>query len=92
MIRSFRDKDTEKLWTTDANRRFSTIGRPAMRKLYLLHVAKTVGDLRVPPANRLEALKGKLAGRYSIRINDQWRLVFKWEGDGADDVEITDYH
>ncbi len=63
-----------------------------MRKLYMLQVATSLADMRVPPANRLEALKGKLAGRYSIRINDQWRLVFKWRDDGADDVEIMDYH
>jgi proteic killer suppression protein len=92
MIRSFRDKDTEELWATGVNRRFVSIARAAMRKLYMLQVAKNVSELRIPPANHLEALKGKLAGRYSIRINDQWRIVFRWVGDGAADVEIMDYH
>ena len=92
MIRSFRDKNAAELWTTGASRRFGTAARAAMRKLYMLHVAKSLDDLRRPPANRLKPLKGRLAGRYSIRVNDKWRVVFKWDGDGADEVEIVDYH
>ena len=96
MIRSFRTQLTEDLFfdrTTSATRRFSAeLRKVAQRKLQYLNAAVRLEDLRVPPGNRLEALKGDLRGRYSIRINDQWRLIFKWEAAGALEVEIRDYH
>lgn len=92
MIKSFRDAATEELWLTGTSRRFRTAARVAMRKLYMLQIAEKLVDLRIPPANHLEALKGRLAGKHSIRVNDQWRVVFKWDSDGASDVEIVDYH
>jgi proteic killer suppression protein len=73
-------------------RRFQAIERPARRKLLYLHRALRLGDLRVPPGNQLEALKGDRAGTYSIRINDQWRICFVWRDGDAHDVEIVDYH
>jgi len=93
MIKAFKDKDTEKVF----NGRFSKklphdIQRIAERKLIMIHRSADLHDLRVPPANRLEALKGDRQGQHSIRINDQWRICFKWRGDGVYDVEITDYH
>ncbi len=93
MIRSFRDKNTEALWHNGNSRRFGNIARAALRKLYMLHVAESLDDLRVPPANRLEPLKGKWAGWHSVRINDQWRVVFHcWQGTEPADVGIVDYH
>ena len=91
MIRSFADKDTERLFRDEAVRRFGAIERIARRKLLLLDAAAILGDLRVPPGNRLEALKGDRSGQHSIRINDQFRVCFRWE-EGAHDVEIVDYH
>ena len=73
-------------------RRFQAIERPARRKLLYSHRALRLGDLRVPPGNQLEALKGSRAGTYSIRINDQWRICFVWRDGDAHDVEIVDYH
>jgi toxin HigB-1 len=73
-------------------RRFSGIDKQAFRKLDMLHHAQSLGDLRVPPANRLEALSGNRKGQYSIRINDQWRVCFQWTEEGPADVEIVDYH
>jgi proteic killer suppression protein len=73
-------------------RRFQAIERPARRKLLYLHRALRLGDLRVPPGNQIEALKGDRAGTYSIRINDQWRICFVWRDGDAHDVEIVDYH
>jgi proteic killer suppression protein len=73
-------------------RRFESLSRVARRKLRQLEVAGRLDDLRVPPGNRLEALKGDRQGQYSIRINDQWRICFRWSGNGAEDVEIVDYH
>jgi toxin HigB-1 len=92
MIRSFADKETERLFEDKSVRRYSNIERPARRKLMLLHVAKNIDDLRVPPGNRLEALKGDRNGQHSIRINRQWRICFRWDGTYAWDVEIVDYH
>jgi toxin HigB-1 len=92
MIKSFRDKETEALWLDGNSRRHGAIARVALRKLYMLHIAESLDDLRVPPANRLEALKGKWSGWFSIRINDQWRIVFRWQGKEPIDVGIVDYH
>lgn len=92
MICSFGGKDTEELFRTERNRRFAQIARVAACKLTALHAAEAIGDLVVPPGNRLEALKGKGAGWHSVRINDQWRIVFRWTEKGPSDVAITDYH
>lgn len=93
MIKSFADKETERLFNREAVRRMpANIQRIARRKLEMLHAASTVNDLRSPPANRLEKLQGERVGQYSIRINDQWRICFKWFGNDAFAVEIVDYH
>jgi proteic killer suppression protein len=92
MIRSFGDADTESLFHREVSRRRASIGRIALRRLRLLHRAATLDDLRVPPGNRLEALKGDRRGQYSIRINDQFRICFRWAGGDAWDVEIVDYN
>lgn len=92
MIRSFADKDTERLFADLPVRRFSSFERIARRKLLLLHTAFSLQDLTVPPGNRLELLKGGRAGQHSIRINDQWRICFRWREGGPEDVEIVDYH
>lgn len=92
MIRSFKCKETEGLSKGNRIRRFVNIARVARRKLRQLEIAGRLDDLRVPPGNRLEALKGDRAGWHSIRINDQWRICFRWTDAGAEDVEIVDYH
>ncbi len=93
MIVSFRDAETEKVWNGLRSRKLpSTIQAGALRKLRLISAARRVDDLRVPPGNRLEALCGDRAGQWSIRINDQWRIRFRWTEGGAGDVEIVDYH
>lgn len=93
VIQSFGDADTERVWRRERVRRFSSdLQRRANRKLLIIDAAETVNDLRVPPGNRLERLKGGRAGQHSIRINDQWRICFVWTAAGAADVEITDYH
>ena len=92
MIRSFHCKGTETLFKDRDVRRFRSIERVARRKLLYLHRAIKLQDLRVPPGNRLEALKGNRKGQYSIRINDQWRICFRWKNGDALDVEIVDYH
>jgi proteic killer suppression protein len=92
MIHSFACKDTEKLWLEGKTIRWKSIERQAMKKLAMLAAVPRLEDLRVPPGNRLEALKGKRVGQYSIRINDQWRLCFRWGESGPFDAEITDYH
>ena len=93
MIKSFRNKETEKIF----NRQFSgklpqNTQRVARKKLVILDAAPRLNDLRIPPGNQLEALKGDRKGQHSIRINDQWRICFKWSDGDAYDVEITDYH
>jgi toxin HigB-1 len=92
MIVSFRCRDTETLFRTEQTKRWGQIVSVAFRKLTYLQAATNLDDLRQPPGNRLEALKGNLAGYYSIRINDQWRLVFQWRAGGAHNVAIVDYH
>ena len=93
MLRSFADKDTERIWRREPSRRLdATVQRAALRRLLILDAAETLPDLRIPPGNRLERLAGDRAGQYSIRVNDQWRICFRWSAAGADDVEIVDYH
>jgi toxin HigB-1 len=91
MIRSFKCRDTAQLASDRPVRRFKAIERMARRKLEMLEAAERLSDLKVPPGNRLEALKGERRGQYSIRINDQWRICFRWD-EGAAGVEIADYH
>ena len=92
MIRSFRDKRSERLFAGESVREFSGIRNMAERKLVMLDSATDLKDLLAPPGNRLEKLKGDRTGQHSIRINDQWRICFRWMTDGPHDVEITDYH
>ena len=93
MIKSFRDQETEKVFKGRFSGRLpQDIQRIAERKLIILHRSVSLFDLRVPPSNRLEALKGDRQGQYSIRINSQWRICFKWRDDGVYEVEIVDYH
>jgi len=93
MIKSFGDKETGKFYLTGKSKRFpSTIVTTALRKLDYLNASVSINDLRVPPGNRLEQLKGNYNGKYSIRINDQFRIVFKFLSSNAYEVEITDYH
>ncbi len=92
MIRSFRSTETELLFGDEAVPRFRAIERIARRKLLFLHRARSLQDLRVPPGNRLEELKGDRKGQHSIRINDRWRICFVWTEGDAFDVEIVDYH
>lgn len=92
MILSFNDKDTEELFYKEYNRRFATIARVALRKLIQLNRAVVLKDLAVPPGNRLEVLQGKERGWHSIRINNQWRLIFQWTPDGITSVSIIGYH
>jgi proteic killer suppression protein len=92
MIRSFSDKDTEQLFRSEKNRQFASIARVALRKLIQLNQALRIQDMAVPPGNRLEALQGTLAGWYSIRVNDQWRILFQWSDAGPVNVAIADYH
>ena len=93
MIRSFRDRETEKVFLREPRTKFDrVIQRAALRKLLLLDAAESVNDLRVPPGNRLEKLSGDRSGQYSIRVNDQWRVCFRWRDGDAYDVEIVDYH
>ena len=93
MIRSFRDTATERLWSRQRSRALDPrIERVALRKLVMLDAAEVLDDLRVPPGNRLEAMKGNRAGQHSIRINQQWRVCFVWTSAGPEHVEIVDYH
>ena len=92
MIRSLRDRDSERIWNRELVAKYRSCEKIARRKLVMLHNAENVKDLRSPPGNRLEALKGDRKGRYSIRINAQYRICFVWREDGAHEVEITDYH
>ena len=92
MIKSFKDNDTETLFKLGRVRRFINIERPALRKLKQLDLSRSLDDLRAPPANRLEKLGGDRAGQWSIRINDQFRICFRWTAGSAEEVEIVDYH
>jgi proteic killer suppression protein len=93
VIRSFRDPATKRLFHGERSPRLpGDLQRTALRKLVMLDAALELDDLRVPPGNRLEALKGARRGQHSIRINDQWRVCFRWRNGGAEDVEIVDYH
>jgi len=93
MIKTFKERETQGIWEGRRSRRLpNNIQRVARRKLRMLNNARTLDDLRVPPANRLEILKGKRKGQHSIRINDQWRICFVWSNGNADKVEIVDYH
>jgi proteic killer suppression protein len=93
MIRSFADDETELIWSGRRSRKLpSDMQTIALRKLRLLNQSRNLSDLRIPPGNRLEALKGDLAGQFSIRINSQWRICFQWKDGGAEHVGIVDYH
>jgi proteic killer suppression protein len=93
MIRSFADRETERLFARTPGRRFPPeLHRVMLRKLIQLEAADRLDDLRVPPGNRLEALKGDRKGQHSIRVNDQWRVCFRWDDGDAYEVEIVDYH
>ncbi len=93
MIRSFRDKATERLFEREPMKRMPpSLQRSALRKLLVLDAAESLNDLRAPPGNRLEKLTGDREGQYSIRVNEQWRICFRWSEGDAEDVEITDYH
>jgi len=91
MIQSFDDPETERLFRTEKSRRYNAIARVALRKLIQMNRAMVIRDLAVPPGNRLETLKGNLAGYHSIRINQQWRITFRWAEHGPSDVSIVDY-
>ncbi len=93
MIIGFATRETEKIWRAEVSRKLPRdIQQTALRKLFMLDKAQTLKDLRIPPANRLEALKDDRKGQHSIRINDQWRICFVWTKNGPDAVEIVDYH
>ena len=92
MIKSFKCSDTRKLFETGKSAHFGSIVKVASRKLVQLEAAATLDFLRSPPGNRLEALKRDRTGQYSIRVNDQWRICFRWTAAGPEDVEIVDYH
>jgi len=93
MIRSFRDQEAEKVFRREASRRFpSDVCRAALRRLLILDAAESLNDLAVPPGNRLEKMRGRRDGQHSIRINDQWRICFRWDHGDAYEVEIADYH
>jgi toxin HigB-1 len=93
MIKSFKDKETEKVYSREASRKLpADIQQGALRKLRMINNAKNLNDLRIPPANNLEKLEGDRKGQYSVRINDQWRICFKWKDSDAHEVEIVDYH
>jgi toxin HigB-1 len=92
MIQSFKDADTKELFEKGTNKRWAAIKKVALRKLDQMEASINLIDLKVPPGNRLEALKGDRSGQHSVRINDQFRICFVWKEDGAHNVEITDYH
>jgi proteic killer suppression protein len=93
MILSFGNKNTQKIWEGERIKGLSTdLQETGRRKLRMLNNSQNIADLQIPPSNRLEKLKGNLKGFYSIRINDQWRIIFKWNSGNASDVEIIDYH
>ena len=93
MIRSFGDKDADRIWQGRYVKGVDrTVQRATLRKLEMIHAAKDVEDLRIPPGNRLERLAGDRRGQHSIRVNTQWRICFVWRDGGAEDVELVDYH
>ncbi|MFI5116928.1 MAG: type II toxin-antitoxin system RelE/ParE family toxin [Terriglobales bacterium] len=93
MIKTFRDAETERLWSEERSRRIpASLHRVALKKLQMLNAAGALGDLALPPGNRLERLKGNREGQHSIRINDQYRVCFVWREGNAHHVQITDYH
>lgn len=93
MIRSFRDPEAERIFNRVGRSKLALpVRQYALRKLLILDAAESLDDLRIPPGNRLEKLAGNRAGQYSIRVNDQWRICFRWEDANAHDVEIVDYH
>jgi proteic killer suppression protein len=93
MITSFDSKETQKIWEGERVRSFATeLQEIARRKLRMLNNSQNIADLQIPPSNRLEKLKGNLKDFYSIRINDQWRIIFRWDKGNASDFEIFDYH
>lgn len=93
MVKKFKCKETEKIFKRNFSKKFpQNIQRVALRKLSMINRAEILNDLKVPPANRLEALRGNRKGQYSIRINDQWRICFKWKNGEVHNVEIVDYH
>jgi len=93
VLQSFRDKDTERVWRREVVRKLDQgTQRMALRKLLILDAADALGDLSIPPGNRLEKLRGDRADAYSIRINRQWRVCFRWTAAGPEDVEVVDYH
>ena len=93
MIISFKDKETEKIWNGIISAKLPfEMQQTARRKLRMINNSQNINDLRIPPANRLEKLQGDLKNKYSIRINDQWRIVFRWENNNTLEVEIVDYH
>ncbi|MDP2683440.1 MAG: type II toxin-antitoxin system RelE/ParE family toxin [bacterium] len=93
MIKSFKSKEAERIFAREYSLKLpSSIQKTTLRKLWMIDAAQTINDLRVPPANHLEKLKGSRQGQYSIRINEQWRICFKWHQDDAYEVEIIDYH
>ena len=92
MIKGFRCRETEKVFQRRYSKRYNRIQRVALRRLLILDAADTLADLRSPPANRLEKLSGDRRGQYSIRINDQWRICFRWKNGDSIDIEIVDYH
>jgi proteic killer suppression protein len=93
VIKSFSNKETEKIWNGIQSKKLpSEIQNVARRKLRMINNAQNITDLRIPPANHLEKLSGNLSGLYSIRINNQWRIIFNWENDNAYELQIIDYH
>ena len=93
MIKSFGDKETEKIWNGNQSRKLPPdIQNVARRKLRMINNAQNINDLRIPPANHLEKLSGNFSGFYSIRINSQWRIIFIWENENASEIKIVDYH
>jgi toxin HigB-1 len=93
LINSFTDRETEQIWEGEKSKVLPTeIQQIARRKLRMINNAENINDLRIPPANRLKKLKGMLSDFYSIRINDQWRIIFNWQGNNAENVQIKDYH
>jgi proteic killer suppression protein len=93
MLKSFKSKEAQKIFEREYSTKLpQSIQKIAMRKLWMINAAVSINDLRIPPGNRLETLQGKRKGQHSIRIDDQWRICFKWNGGDAYDIEIIDYH